>query len=131
MKRLTFFIIAISIVSACSTKPTINATTVVPVLYNTVSADTATVIVTRDSGVLGSACNAYVFVDDKQAASLRPAESATLYVPSGRHILSFDTSRGLCPSATDAIEVNLNKGDIKNYRIRGDMNGNFQLLPTL
>jgi len=100
-------------------------------LYNTVTADTATVKVTRDSGFLGSACNTYVFVDDKQVASLKPAESATLYVPSGRHILSFDTSRGLCPSATDSIDVILNEGDIKNYRIRGDMNGNFQLLPTL
>lgn len=131
MKRLVFFVIATSMISACSTKPTMNATTVAPVLYNTITADTATVKVTRDSGVLGSACNTYVFVDDKQVASLRPAESATLYVPSGRHILSFNTSRGLCPSATDAIDVILKEGDIKNYRIRGDMNGNFQLLPTL
>jgi hypothetical protein len=131
MKRLVFFVIATSMISACSTKPTMNATTVAPMLYNTVTADTATVKITRDSGVLGSACNTYVFVDDKQVASLRPAESATLYVPRGRHILSFNTSRGLCPSATDAIDVILNKGDIKNYRIRGDMNCNFQLLPTL
>ena len=131
MNKFLFAVIAMGMLSACSTKPTTAPSSVAPMLYNTATTDTATVIVTRDSGILGSACNTYLFVDGKQAASLRPAGFATLYVPSGRHIISFDTSRGLCPSATDAIDVMLNKGDTKHYRIRGDMNGNFQLLPTL
>lgn len=131
MKRVLFAVVVMSALSACSTKPTTTAVAVAPILYSTATADTATVVITRDSGVLGSACNTYVFVDGKQSASLKPSESATLHVPSGRHILSFDTSRGLCPSATDAVDVTLNKGDTKRYRIRGDMNGNFQLLPTL
>ena len=131
MKRLFLALIATSLLGACSTKPTTVASTVTPTLYHTANADTATVIVTRDSGILGSACSTFIFVDAKQAAKLRPAESATLYVPSGSHILSFDTARGVCPSAADAVEITLQKGDTKRYRIRGDMNGNFQLLPTL
>ena len=131
MKRVIFAVFAVATLSACSTKPTTSSVAVAPMLYNTATADSATVVITRDNGFLGSACNTYIFVDGKQTASLRPSESATLHVPSGRHILSFDTSRGLCPSATDAVDVTLNKGDVKNYRIRGDMNGNFQLLPTL
>jgi len=131
MKRVLLAVIAMSALIACSTKPTTTSVAVAPMLYNTATADTAAVVIARDSGVLGSACKMYIFVDGKQATSLRPSESATLHVPSGRHILSFDTSRGLCPSATDAVDVTVNKGDTKKYRIRGDMNGNFQLLPTL
>jgi len=119
------------LLSACSTKPAMTASGIAPMLYNKATAETATVIVTRDSGLLGSACKAYVFIDGKEVATLRSSESATLHVPSGRHVISFDTARGLCPSATDALDVIINKGDTKRYRIRGDMNGNWQLLPTL
>lgn len=131
MIKLLLAITTIAALSACSTKPAMTASGVAPMLYKKANSDTATVIITRDSGILGSACKAYVFIDGKEAATLRASESATLYVPSGRHILSFDTARGLCPSATDAADITLNKGDIKQYRIRGDINGNWQLLPTL
>ncbi|AAZ18314.1 hypothetical protein Psyc_0451 [Psychrobacter arcticus 273-4] len=89
------------------------------------------VTVTRDSGVLGSACAMKLSIDDNVAAKLKPSDAVTLHIPNGRHIISFDTRGGLCPSVTDAIDVSLNKGDVKKYRIRADMNGNFQLLPTL
>lgn len=93
--------------------------------------DTAMVTVTRDSGVLGSACSMKLSIDESIVAQLKPSDSVTLHIPSGRHILSFDTRGRLCPSVTDAIDVTLRKGDVKKHRIRGDMNGTFQLLPTL
>jgi len=102
-----------------------------PTLYGTATADSALITVTRDSGIVGAACAAKLSIDDKVVASLKPSDSVKLNVPSGRHILSFDTRGGLCPSVSDAVEVTLNKGDDKRYRIRADTNGNFQLLPTL
>ena len=131
MKRLAFAAIAMTLLTACSTNPATNARTVSPVLYSSATTDTAMVTVTRDSGMVGAACGAKVLVDNKVVAKLKPSESVSLNVPSGRHILSFDTRGGLCPSTTDAIDITLNSGDVKKYRIRGDMNGNFQLLPTL
>jgi len=102
-----------------------------PTLYGTATADSALITVTRDSGIVGAACAAKLSIDDKVVASLKPSDSVKLNVPSGRHILSFDTRGGLCPSVSDAVEVTLSKGDDKRYRIRADTNGNFQLLPTL
>lgn len=130
MKRLLFAVIAIGMLNACSTKPAMTAMGVEPMLYSTSTTDTAAVIVTRDTGFLGSGCKAYVFVDGKESAALKSSESVTLHVPSGHHVISFDTSRGLCPSATDALDITLDKSETKRYRIRGDMNGNWQLLPT-
>ncbi len=131
MKRLIIAIISMSVLTACSTSPATSAKTVSPMLYSTASSDTAKVTVTRDSGVVGAACAAKIFVDDKIAGQLKPSESVTLHIPSGRHIISFDTRGGLCPSMTDAVDVNLIKDDVKKYRIRSDLNGNYQLLPTL
>ena len=131
MKRLIIAIVSMSVLTACSTNPAANAKAVSPMLYSTASSDTAEVTVIRDSGVVGAACSAKVFIDNKIAGQLKPSESVTLHIPSGRHIISFDTRGGLCPSVTDAVDVNLMKNDVKKYRIRSDLNGNYQLLPTL
>lgn len=131
MKRVLFAVIAVATLSACSTSPATSAKTVSPMLYSTASSDTAKVTVTRDSGVVGAACAAKIFVDSKIVGQLKPSESVTLHIPNGRHIISFDTRGGLCPSMTDAVDVNLIKNDVKKYRIRSDLNGNYQLLPTL
>ena len=69
MKQVLFAVIAVATLSACSTKPTTSSVPVAPMLYKTATADSATVVVTRDSGFLGSACNTYIFVDGKQTAS--------------------------------------------------------------
>lgn len=131
MKKLIFTVVTAALLSACSTNPATNAIPTSPILYSESSSDTSIVTVTRDSGVLGSACSMKLSVDDNIVAKLKPSDSVTLHIPSGRHILSFDTRGGLCPSVTDAIDMTLSEGDVKKYRIRGDMNGNFQLLPTL
>lgn len=131
MKLLIGASITIALLSGCSTKIATSTSTVSPTLYGTATADSALITVTRDSGIVGAACAAKLSIDNKVVAKLKPSDSVKLNVPSGRHILSFDTRGGLCPSVSDAVEVTLNKGDDKRYRIRADTNGNFQLLPTL
>lgn len=119
------------LLGACSTNPAATTRPVSSTLYSAPTTETATVTVTRDSGVLGSACAMKLSIDDAVVARLRPSDSVMLYIPSGSHIISFDTRGGLCPSLVDAIDVNLDKGSIKKYRIRADLSGNYQLLPTL
>ena len=131
MIKILFAVAAIVTLSACSTKIATSTSTVSPTLYGTATADSALITVTRDSGIVGAACAAKLSIDDKVVARLKPSDSVKLNVPSGRHILSFDTRGGLCPSVSDAVEVTLSKVDDKRYRIRADTNGNFQLLPTL
>lgn len=131
MIKILFAVAAIVTLSACSTKPATSTGTLTPTLYSTATTDSGLITVTRDSGIVGAACAAKLSIDNKVVANLKPSDSVKLNVPSGRHILSFDTRGGLCPSVSDAVEVTLNKGDDKKYRIRADTNGNFQLLPTL
>ena len=131
MIKILFAVAAIVTLSACSTKPTTSTGILTPTLYSTATTDSGLITVTRDSGIVGAACAAKLSIDNKVVAKLKPSDSVKLNVPSGRHILSFDTRGGLCPSVSDAVEVTLNKGDDKRYRIRADTNGNFQLLPTL
>lgn len=126
---LLLFPVTIALVG-CSTNPATNPTTVAPALYSTASANSVPVKITRDSGIVGSACAINVSVDEKQVGKLRSSESVSLFVPPGRHILSIATA-GICGGARDAIDVTLKQNEPKNYRIGVDMGGNVQLLPTL
>ena len=123
-------VLACLVTTGCSTNPATNPTTVAPVLYSNPSSNAVPVKITRDSGMVGSACGINVLVDDNQVGKLRSSESLSLFIPAGRHILSIATG-GICGGARDAVDVTLQQNEPKNYRIAVDINGNVQLLPTL
>lgn len=120
----------IAALSACSTNPALNATTVTPTAYSSPSANTVPVTITRDRGIIGSACGINVRVDDTQVAKVRASESISLFIPSGRHILSIQTGN-MCGGVRDAVDVTLEHRKPMKYRIGTDMGSNVQLIPTL
>lgn len=130
MIRLLLAVTTIAALSACSTKPALNATTVAPTLYSSPSANTVPVTITRDGGIIGSACGINVKVDDAHVAKLRASESISMFIPSGRHILSIQTGN-MCGGVRDAVDVTLEQSKPMKYRIGTDMGSNVQLIPTL
>ena len=127
----TLFVVAAAVtLSACSTKSAVNPTAVMPSLYSKANNGTVPVTITRDGGIIGSACGINVSVDDNPVAKLRASESIALFIPAGRHILSIQTGN-MCGGVRDAIDVTLKQDEPKKYRISSDMGSNVQLMPTL
>ncbi len=130
MNKFLFAVVVIATLSACSTKPAVNPTTVASSLYSAPIAGSVPVTITRDGGIIGSACGINVRVDDNQVAKLSASESISLFIPAGRHILSIQTGN-MCGGVRDAVDVTLKTNEPKKYRIGSDMGSNIQLLPTL
>ncbi|HAS1199295.1 MULTISPECIES: hypothetical protein [Enterobacteriaceae] len=91
--------------------------------------DTGVIIVKRDSGFIGSACLASVYLDGNPIADLSTREKVTLYAKPGRHILSA-TPHGWCAGGMVEVgaDVILNKTLI--YRIGYGANGDYRFSPT-
>src|SRR5215467_15517670 len=57
---------------------------------------TGSLVVKRDSGFMGSACNVRVFVDAVPVADLAPSEKVELFVGVGEHIVGVTSSSAFC-----------------------------------
>lgn len=82
----------------------------------------ATIIVTRDVGLMGGGCFAGVYVDGALVAKMDTGERANLYVPSGRHIIgTWSVGKALCGyrEGKDRRETDatLKPGETRKYRI--------------
>jgi len=138
--------LSLSALSACllsgcaiSTTPIRNsAATPVPherifsVAYETPEAGDAHIIVKRDGGLYGYACDFTVRINGSLLAVLRPAERIDLYLKPGSYILG--ASQGCGQSAVVEIEAQVQAGDIKTYRLAVDgqfgESGTFRFMPT-
>jgi hypothetical protein len=95
MKKLNIVFGVICLISGCSTEA-IRASDANQVPASRVfikspppSTATSTLVVTRDSGFVGSACNIGLFIDGDIVASLSTKESAAFKVAPGEHILGI------------------------------------------
>lgn len=139
------FIIAFSfaaLLAACATTPTsVQDAAVVPsdrVYAPESTGDIYQIRITRDSGRRGSACTTRIYLNGNDAADLEPAETITLSVPAGRHIIGVSqspTGGRLCTGFDEVarsrheIEVTAETGEIRNYRLATSYGG-FRLEPT-
>lgn len=95
--------------------------------------DSAKVIVVRDSGNVGGACYATVFIDGTPVAKLDTGEKAAFYVSPGERIVgvAFD-GKGLCSfgGTREERDISVKAGESKFYRIFTDAYGNMDIKPT-
>ena len=100
------------------------------------------VIVTRDVGLIGSKCLLGLLVDGKTAAHVGPAERVPIQLAAGRHTLtvSWIDGRGLCgaffseeraESRRRSIEIIVDPGQSRQYRIHTNTDGESTIEPTL
>lgn len=90
--------------------------------YQSADDGDATIIVTRDVGLAGSGCFAGLYLDGALVAKLDTGERASLYVPSGRHVIgTWNVGKALCGyrEGKDRRETDatLKPGETRKFRI--------------
>lgn len=122
---------------ACATSPvSIHQASLVPSgrmlapqLVSQVQAEpTGSLIVKRDSGLMGSACTIRVFVDAVPVADLAPSEKVEVFLVLGEHIVGV-TSNGICGGVAEAAVVIFPERQ-KILRIASGQSGDIYLQPT-
>jgi len=88
-----------------------------------------TLVVTRDSGFTGSACNTILYIDGKKSAEIASGESAKFYLEPGERIVGVNSTT-LCGGGLKERSFVLDAGAIKKYRISIDTSMSMDLSPT-
>jgi hypothetical protein len=90
---------------------------------------TASLVIKRDSGFMGSACSIRVFVDGVAVADLETAEKVEVFVSLGEHIVAV-TSNGICGGGTAEAAVVVVPERQRILRIASGQSGDLFLQPT-
>lgn len=86
----------------------------------------AILIVTRDTGFVGSACNTTISIDGRKSAEIGAGETAKFFVNGGDHIISASS----CGSGLKEREANVKPGSTKRFRVSIDSSMSMDLSPT-
>lgn len=132
--KLLTLLLMVAVLPGCATTPIGgNQANNIPaerhLRFKNQSSDTASVIVTRDTGFMSAACATRVFVNGELAAYVRAGERVTLNISAGEIILGAQPD-GICAGGLVEIEAKLQAGRIIRYRIAYDHNGSLGLYRT-
>ncbi|MGF6712702.1 hypothetical protein QFZ41_003666 [Luteibacter sp. W1I16] len=140
MKRLILCSAIALSVSACATKPPRAdqlkaAPTEHLTAFQSPKDGDATLIVTRDIGMLGGGCYMALFVDGRDVGKLATGETATFHLPAGEHIVgTWITGSGLCGfrEGADRTESStiIRRGETRKFRIAALSGGGYSITPT-
>ncbi|MBV6872164.1 hypothetical protein [Xanthomonas euvesicatoria] len=139
MRKQLILACAVSL-SACATKP-VSDTAAVPApaervfMYQSAVPDGGKLVVTRDVGLSGSACDIGIMVDGQDVARLRTGERATFNLPAGEVTLGAKpVGSGLCSIGTDRLRretgLIIKTGLVRKYRIGLGYSGEPVIAPT-
>lgn len=96
-----------------------------------IKSNSATLVVVRDKGYLGSGCFTGVYLNNEKAAVLDPGEKATFYLSPGEWSVAIKGEGKMCMS--DAVPVGsyiqLKDGETKAVRLFADPSGNVDVKP--
>ena len=93
----------------------------------------ATIIIIRDKGFVGSACRLSFYLDGVLAAQIGPRQTARFYVEPGDHLVRAEGGGGGAPGCglnknTGATrETTLKRGETKVFRISTDASGSIDV----
>lgn len=124
MNKLSLAFILIVLITGCATEPVKfeDAKQVPPerlFLYQDNNKQSK-LLVTRDSGFLGSACNINFYIDGKIAGKFSTHEKATFYIDEGNHILGSENNCNIGIAETD---ININQNEEVRIRLYIDYGG--------
>jgi hypothetical protein len=134
---MRFFVGLLSLLlTACATQPvTVYQATAVPsarILAPQLisqAPQTGSLIIKRDSGLMGSACTVRVFIDAVPVADLAPSEKVELFVALGEHSVVV-TSNGICGGGTSETAVVIMPERQRILRIASGQSGDIYLQPS-
>lgn len=140
--RMLIGALAVALLAGCSTNPTTyeQAKAVESdralAYQSKPNGDAGELLVTRDGGMLGSACYLGVFVNGKLSARIGPGERARFIVPAGENLIGAGgdpNGNGFCAIGgitMREVTASVRSGETKRFRISGDMNSGFALSPS-
>lgn len=90
----------------------------------------ATLSVTRDSGLFGSACGVTLFVDGAKMAKLSGGERVQYRIASGQHIVGASASAGICNTGLRETQIDAKSDQTIWLRVSMGGSGDLNLAPT-
>lgn len=134
--RKHLILLVIIFITGCSTKP-ISTDKAENVPGNRIwdktitkkTDDSGTIIIKRDSGLLGSPCATSIYLDGNPIADINTREKITIYPNPGRYVLSAKPN-GWCAGGIIEINADVDAHKPLIYRIGYGDNGEFRLSPT-
>lgn len=127
-------LIVASSLAACSTTP-LNSAHAERVLPETITRyaqqkpGTLPLNVTRDAGLLGSACSTEITLDGEVVAYLRQGQTVTLFVPAGEYVLGAKPGM-ICFGNLVETDAVVKPGRQANFRVSLNINGTMMLSRT-
>ena len=79
---------------------------------------TERVLIVRDSGFMGSALEAVIWVDKKAIFSLNTKQSAILYLAPGKHMFTITAKKNFLGEPPGESEIDIIKSGLNNFRLR-------------
>lgn len=104
--------------------------------YQQPGAGLATIVVTRDTGIIDSACYVSLTIDKKLAARFGTGEVARFHVEPGAVLFRVGNDpdgHGLCTLGQDdwtERQMIIGAGDVMHFRLSTDGNGKHDIEPT-
>jgi len=86
-------------------------------------------LVKRDRGIMGAACDIRVYLDGVPAVDLATSEKALLYVPVGEHVLGA-VATGICAGGTAEASVVVTADRTRSFRVGSGQSGDLAIRPT-
>lgn len=133
-KNVAKMLVVIAVMSGCATTPipssqADNVSAERHLRFRSAASGTVPIVITRDAGLMSSACSTRVFVNGELAANIRAGEKVTLNIPAGDVILGAQPD-GICAGGLVEIEARLQAAKPSQYRIGYDHNGSLGLYRT-
>jgi hypothetical protein len=135
---MRFFAVFVALsLTACATSPiAVNQASAVPssrILAPQFLAQaqyTGSLIIKRDGGFMGSACDVRVFVGAVPVADLAPSEKVELFVPLGEHVVAATSTSSFCGGGVSEAAVVISPERQKILRIASGQSGDIHLQPS-
>jgi hypothetical protein len=129
IEKLVVSVMVLAVITGCTTSVPISSKNAAPVpssrilaFHNPTSERTMPIVVTRDAGIIGSACYLEFWIDGTKVALFDAGETTQFFVAPGTHIgeVNWDQEgKGLCGlvNAPTNAEINVKEGRKSSYRL--------------
>ena len=132
-----FILFAVLSLMACATQPitiyqasAVPSSRVIATQWLSPSPYTGSLIIKRDSGLMGSACTVRVFVGAVPVADLGPAEKVELFIAVGEHVVVATPNGTFCGGGVSEAAVVIRAESQKILRIATGQSGDIYLQPS-
>lgn len=136
VRKLTILFVVGLALSGCATQPLPTSETrsvTDRAVHNTQLATprqgTGSVLVKRDTGLMGSACTYRIYANGRPVVDLKAKESFQFYLPAGSHIIGARPAT-VCGGGTSEAQVIVKENATANYRLASGQMGDIRLQPT-